>query len=191
MQACTGIEDLGMAILHLEEANWVLVVSIAPSNLHIRFSKVLLTTSLLTGRGEQSPAPAGDRRRSGPDPGGGSSPGPNTGHVQPRHSGPPASPSALPATDDQPGGQSGPSRHLRLPRSSRRQHRLRLHASGRFHPEQDVGAERGVPRPDDPLEGAGPRDGLHREDSAAGEDWSVAVPAGAQRMERERSVPSH
>ena len=27
VQACTGIEDLGIAIMHLEEANWVLVVS--------------------------------------------------------------------------------------------------------------------------------------------------------------------
>ena len=27
IQACTGIEDLGIAIMHLEEANWVLVVS--------------------------------------------------------------------------------------------------------------------------------------------------------------------
>ena len=27
-EACTGIDDLGIAIMHLEEANWVLVVSI-------------------------------------------------------------------------------------------------------------------------------------------------------------------
>ena len=27
-QACTGIDDLGIAIMHLEEANWVLVVRI-------------------------------------------------------------------------------------------------------------------------------------------------------------------
>ena len=26
-QACTGIEDVGIAIAHLEEANWALVVS--------------------------------------------------------------------------------------------------------------------------------------------------------------------
>ena len=25
-QACTGIDDLGIAIMHLEEADWVLVV---------------------------------------------------------------------------------------------------------------------------------------------------------------------
>ena len=27
LQACTGIEDVGIAIAHLEEANWALVVS--------------------------------------------------------------------------------------------------------------------------------------------------------------------
>ena len=27
VQACTGIEDFGIALHHLEEANWVLMVS--------------------------------------------------------------------------------------------------------------------------------------------------------------------
>jgi hypothetical protein len=28
LQACTGIDDVGIAIAHLEEANWALVVSL-------------------------------------------------------------------------------------------------------------------------------------------------------------------
>ena len=53
-QACTGIDDLGIAIMHLEEANWVLVVRIRKSY----FGQVYFTMTS-SGRSEQGHASAG------------------------------------------------------------------------------------------------------------------------------------
>ena len=41
LQACTGIEDFGIALHHLEEANWVLMVSFLKSGLKVDLKKPL------------------------------------------------------------------------------------------------------------------------------------------------------